>query len=119
MGMKLPGGERAIVDIAKLRDYCLNDQHPRGRHKARVFASALGLTVADADVLRQALLGTAREGQALESDRDDYGQRYVVDLEMSGPRGAGKRAEQLDHPAWRGFPPSDQLLCVVSETWKT
>ena len=87
MGMKLPGGERAIVDIAKLRDYCLNDQHPRGRHKARVFASALGLTVADADVLRQALLGAAREGQALESDRDDYGQRYVVDLEMSGPGG--------------------------------
>jgi hypothetical protein len=87
MGMKLPGGERAIVDIAKLRDYCLNDQHPRGRHKARVFASALGLTVADADVLRQALLGAALRGEASESDRDDYGQRYVIDLEMSGPSG--------------------------------
>ncbi len=85
--MKLPGGDRAVVDIAKFRDYCLNDQHPRGRHKARVFASVLGLTAADADVLRQALLGAAREGQALESDRDNYGQRYVVDLEMSGPRG--------------------------------
>ncbi len=87
MGMKLPGGERAVVDIAKLRDYCLNDQHPRGRHKARVFASALGLTVADADMLRHALLRAALEGQALEADRDGYGQRYVVDLEMSGPRG--------------------------------
>jgi hypothetical protein len=46
-----------------------------------------GLTVADADVLRQALLGAALEGQALESDRDDYGQRYVVDFEISGPGG--------------------------------
>ncbi len=85
--MKIPGGERAVVDIAKLRDYCLNGQHPRGRHKARVFASVLGLTVADADVLRQALLKAALEGDALEGERDDYGQRYVVDLEVRGPRG--------------------------------
>ncbi len=87
--MKIPGGERAVVDIAKLRDYCLNEQHARGRHKARVFASVLGLTAADADVLRQALLTAGLEG-ALEGERDDYGQRYVVDLEVRGPRGRAK-----------------------------
>jgi hypothetical protein len=65
--MKLPGGERALVDVGKLQDYCLNNQHPRGRHKARVFASALGFTDADADVLRQALLRAAREGEAQET----------------------------------------------------
>lgn len=85
--MKIPGGERAVADIAKLRDYCLNEQHPRGRHKARVFASALGLTAADADVLRQALLTAAREGEALRGERDEYGQRYVIDWEVQGPRG--------------------------------
>jgi hypothetical protein len=85
--MRLPGGECAVVDIAKLRDYCLNDQHPRGRHKARVFASALGLIVADADVLKQALRNAALECDARETDRDDYGQRYVLDLEIAGPRG--------------------------------
>lgn len=26
----------------KLTGYCLNPEHPRGKHKARVFASALG-----------------------------------------------------------------------------
>lgn len=31
-----------MVDIAKLRDYCLNPLHDEGKHKARVFASALG-----------------------------------------------------------------------------
>ncbi|HXG48805.1 MAG TPA: hypothetical protein VNO52_14360, partial [Methylomirabilota bacterium] len=36
--MRLPNGERAIVDIQKLTAYCLNLQHTRGRHKARVFA---------------------------------------------------------------------------------
>lgn len=86
--MKLPGGERAVVDIAKLRDYCLNDLHPRGRHKSRVFASALGFTVADVDVLQRALLNAALEGNAQATERDDYGQRYVINFRISGPRGS-------------------------------
>ena len=58
--MKLPNGERAIADIAKLRDYCLCLDHYRGRHKARVFAAALGLAAGEAEELRDALLETAR-----------------------------------------------------------
>jgi hypothetical protein len=85
--MRLPNGKNAVVDIAKLRDYCLNEQHPRGRHKARVFATTLGLTAADADLLRQALLRAAVEGDAMAGERDDYGQRYVLDFELTGPRG--------------------------------
>lgn len=38
--MKLPNAERAVVDVRKLRNYCLNAEHPRGQHKARVFKSA-------------------------------------------------------------------------------
>ncbi len=67
--MKLPGGNRAVVEIAKLRDYCLNEQHPRGRHKARVFATALGLTADDADVLGRALLKAALYGDAVTGER--------------------------------------------------
>jgi len=37
----LPGGAGAIVEISKLRDYCLDPHHRRGRHKARVFLSTL------------------------------------------------------------------------------
>ena len=33
--MNLPKPELAVVEIAKLRDYCLNPDHLRGRHKAR------------------------------------------------------------------------------------
>jgi len=47
--MKLPNGERAFVDMAKLRDYSLDPAHKEGRHKARVFAAALGLTRNDVD----------------------------------------------------------------------
>ncbi|HKS97261.1 MAG TPA: hypothetical protein VJV74_14145 [Terriglobia bacterium] len=85
--MKLPNGERALVDIAKLRDYCLNEHHPRGRHKARVFAAALGLRAADAWLLREALLRAAVDDEAAPGEEDEYGQRYVVDFVMAGPGG--------------------------------
>ena len=83
--MKLPGGEHAIVDIVKLHDYCLNPLHPRGRHKARVFRSVLGLTQADAEILRDELLRAAREADVAVGDVDEYGERYTFDfcLELS------------------------------------
>ena len=56
--MKLPGGERAMVDIVK-REYRLNPLHPRGRHRARMFASALNLHQDDAEFLRLRLLEAA------------------------------------------------------------
>lgn len=91
--MRLPAGENAIVEIAKLRDYCLNPVHPRGRHKARVFASVLGLTPLDAEFLREELLRAAREADATAGDRDEYGERYTVDFELvRGDRRAGVRS---------------------------
>ena len=80
--MKLPGGERAIVDVVKLRDYSLNLAHPRGRHKARVFASALGLMAVDAEFLRDALLRAAWEEDAAPGEGDAYGERYAVDFKL-------------------------------------
>ena len=85
--MKLPRGDRAVVDLAKLTEYCLNEKHLRGRHKARVFASVLGITSGDSEVLRQRLLDAAAEEDATLGDRDDYGQRYVLDFLMRGPKG--------------------------------
>ena len=81
--MKLPGGDNAIVDIAKLRDYCLDPQHPRGRHKARVFAATLGLAQTDAEFLREALLRAAREADALVGESDEYGDRFTVDFGLN------------------------------------
>ena len=85
--MKLPQGDRAVVDIARLTDYCLNPDHLRGRHKARVFARALGLTTDNAELLRDALLEAARNEEATATVQDTYGQRYVVNFTMNGPAG--------------------------------
>jgi hypothetical protein len=85
--MLLPHGDRAIVDIRKLRDYCLNPDNPRGSRKARVFRSALGMTKVDAPALRQSLLQVAASEQAKVGELDRYGQRYTIDFELrKGPR---------------------------------
>ena len=85
--MKLPNPRRAVVDLAKLTDYCLSPKHPRGRHKARVFAASLNIASRNADHLRAALLRAASMNEAIPTRRDVYGQRYMLDFEMKGPAG--------------------------------
>jgi len=85
--MPLPNAAGARVDLEKLREYCLNDQHPRGKHKARVFAAALGLTPDRAEELREALLHAAQDCDAEATEHDQYGQRYRLDYGMEGIAG--------------------------------
>ena len=63
-------------------------QATNGRHKARVFAAALGWTVDDAGRLRDMLLAAARGEEAVVGEKDEYGQRYTLDLEIPMPFGA-------------------------------
>ena len=87
---KLPHSERAIVPIEKLSDYCLNLEHPYGKHKARVFKSALNLDVQDAEILRKTLLDVVQKKAATPTKRNNYGQKYIIDFQMSN---AGLTAE--------------------------
>src|SRR5437764_7602804 len=81
--MKLPNAAQAVVDIAKLRDYSLNPAHDVGKHKARVFLSALGLTSSDADWLREQLLTAAQTGDAVSGTPSPFGETYVMDAVIS------------------------------------
>jgi hypothetical protein len=81
--VKLPNCDRAVVDLVKLRDYCLSKVHPRGKHKARVFRAALGLTVEDTEELWQALLDAAWTSEATKGEADQWGQRYTLDFQMT------------------------------------
>ena len=80
--MRIPNAEHAMVDIRNLRDYCLNPQHPEGKHKARLFVAALGMTDIDAESLRDALLQAVKSHGAALGRRDAYGQRYLIDFEF-------------------------------------
>lgn len=80
--MIVPNAERAVVDIRKLHDYCLDPLHDDGKHKARLFA-AIGITANDAEALRIALLQVVKTHEAQLGRRDAYGQRYIVDFSLT------------------------------------
>jgi hypothetical protein len=86
-----PAFRQIIVDVAKLRDYCLSPTHPDGRHKARVFRARLGLQVADAEFLRGTLINAVRSNpqSLVPSKADHHGKRYVLAFEMSTAAGTG------------------------------
>ena len=77
---RLPRSDEAILDIRKIEDYCLSPPHPRGRHKARVFREALGLTRGDAAWLQDALLEGARSSEASELAADACGAHWRLDV---------------------------------------
>src|SRR4051794_38441836 len=83
--MLLPNGDQAVVEDAKLLDYCLSTTHPRGRHKARLFASALGMTAQHAGELKAALLTAARSADATLTRTSAFGQFYEIRFPLSGP----------------------------------
>jgi hypothetical protein len=78
--MKLPNAKKAVVDIAKLRDYSLNLNHPEGKHKARVFREKLAIGRDDADQLRQWILEAILTEEAREQKSTVYGRRFIVDF---------------------------------------
>jgi hypothetical protein len=86
---RLPQSDRAILDIRKIADYCLNPVHPRGRRKARVFRETLGLKRSDAEWLRDALLEVVRSGEAAEVGKDPWGTYWRLDASI---RRLGKSA---------------------------
>jgi hypothetical protein len=85
--MRLPNAENAVIDIEKLRDYCLNPNHPEGKHKARAFHEKLGLERTDAELLRSLILEAILKAEAVEQSATKYGRRFFVDFEIQ--RGVG------------------------------
>jgi len=72
----------------------LSAVHPEGRHKARVFLSALGITSEDAGKLREILLSAAARNDGISmTGGDKYGCRYSFDLMITwGSREAQVRS---------------------------
>jgi hypothetical protein len=74
----LPNGKNADLGT-KLIDYVLNPEHRDGKNKARVFASALGITQSNAGLLERALRDAAGRSDSAESKGDNgYGEVFVL-----------------------------------------
>jgi hypothetical protein len=93
--MKLPNGERADLGT-KIEDYILNTSHPDGRHKARMFAAVLGITQANAGILRRALQTAAATSEAAEPRAsDEFGRRYRLRVPVTTLKGSA-----IVHSGW-------------------
>lgn len=84
---KLPNGENAAVPLEKFTEYALNPDHPTGRHKARLFNAVLGLTRDDAVLLQIAVQTAAITQESVSQEPTPYGNRYVVDFELTTDKG--------------------------------
>ncbi len=97
--MLLPNADKAIVDIRKLRGYCLNSVHETGKHKARLFSSILDMTAEDPEDLRRILLEAVTLYEVQLGLRDPFGQRYTVDfpIEWQNRRATLRSACIIEH----------------------
>ena len=84
--MLLPNPGRAVVDLAKLKDYCLDPSDEDGKHKARVFVTALGIQQRDAAWLRERLLAAVHfDAQPLA--KINFGALYMIDFQLRNAHG--------------------------------
>jgi hypothetical protein len=70
---------QVVIPMEKLRAYCLNPDHPSGKHKARVFTSALGVTAENAENLQSLIQRAAIEGEVIQQGSTEFGQLFKVD----------------------------------------
>jgi hypothetical protein len=83
----LPNAGKAVIDPNKLTSYALNPQHSVGGDKARVFESALGYNQSNADQLVGKIQQGALTNPAVMGKADQFGQRFTVDMPITGPNG--------------------------------
>jgi hypothetical protein len=86
--LRLPRATEAIVPTAKLVNYVLSMEHPRGCHKARVFASALGIRARDWEYLRDQLLAGILDAPVRGTRITPFGVAYEVAVDVDGLNGA-------------------------------
>ncbi len=80
--MLIPNAEKAVVDIRKLSNYCLNLEHDEGKNKALLFSTIFGMTAKDAENLRKILLEVVKTHEAKLGRQDEFGQRYTLDFRL-------------------------------------
>lgn len=83
----LPGHAEAAVPPAKLTDYLLNPDHPKGGSKAVAFRDVLGYTRENAQELSAALQAGLGQWKATARAATKYGRPYEVRMLMTGPNG--------------------------------
>jgi filamentous hemagglutinin len=86
--VRLPRADQARIPTDKLTDYALDPSHERGRHKARVFASVLGIRAPDWRYLHDQILEALPDGSVRSTRITSFGVAYEVVVMIDGLNGA-------------------------------
>src|SRR5579863_7959177 len=109
--MKLPGGDQAIVDIAKLRDYCLSPGHARGVTRLVYSLPLLGSHQwTPSSCERRYFAPPAKMTRLLATSRNMA--HGTLSRSKSIGNIAGDNSQRLDCPPRRNRSP-DKLLCII------
>jgi hypothetical protein len=85
--MRLPRGDEAVIPPEKLRRYALDPSHRIGRHKARVFAAVLGITLWDWRHLHDEIIAQVPQADVRSSRLTQYGAAYELVVTVNGLNG--------------------------------
>jgi hypothetical protein len=77
-----------VIDPKKIIDYAMNPDHPVGGNKYKVIKSATGLDTGDAATIEQQIRDGVRDAAPILGKADQYGQRWAVDVSLTGPTGS-------------------------------
>jgi hypothetical protein len=91
----LPRARDAVIPTDKLVAYALDPDHPRGRHKARVFAAVLGIGKSDWQYLRDQLLEAVVDADVRGTRITAHGVLYDVLVLVDGLNGATQRVATI------------------------
>jgi len=104
----------ARADVRKLRDYSLNDQHEKGKHKAQVFQKLLDITAGDWLFLAEQLIAGLSKELVRRPAQSQWGVQYHVIVPVLGRNGLTK----LVKSAWiirKNEPPALVSAYVADE----
>jgi filamentous hemagglutinin len=77
----------AVIDARKFTSYCLDPRGRQGRHKARVFKTALGYDLGNYGDLIASLRRGILNQEAEYQGETAHGERWRVDLTITGRSG--------------------------------
>ena len=106
--MKLPNSNEALIPSEKLSDYLLSPTHPIGRFKAAFFRN-LGFEQRNWQELEEALRGLLNLDAELV-ERSQFGQKYIIRGEITGPAGRNARVVSV----WIILAPEDTPRFVTA-----
>ncbi|MCL2083445.1 MAG: hypothetical protein FWH04_09485 [Oscillospiraceae bacterium] len=83
----LPNVDKVVVDPRKVIDYALNPTHSKGKHKAKVFESALGYNQSNSAHLIEQVQQKLATSEAVSGKIGNHGRIFSVDMPITGPNG--------------------------------